>query len=616
MFLKNWLPLWCVLLNPLFLLAADVTHYDIAIYGATPGGIAAARSAAKNGAKVLLIEPTAHIGGLTTSGLSHTDFRTFEGLSGAFLEFSEHVLKYYENKYGKDSMQAKTSRRGTHAEPHVNELVFEKLLTELPTITVLKNATLQSVETTSVGDEKVLKTMLIRREQKNLSIAATVFIDGTYEGDLMALAGIPYHVGREAKSQYGESLAPDKEDKQLQAYNFRMIMTRNPANRVEITQPANYNRDTYEDILTLLEIGKIKQIFDYPSRCVFKAQLPLLPNEKYDINDVSNGLVRLSMPGKNLKWPDGTAKERAAIFQTHLDYHLGLLWFLKQDPKVPEKYRSEVTQWGWCKDEFTDNNHLPWQLYVREARRMKGTYVFTEKDTDAEPGDVRAKFHPQSIACGDYGPNCHGTSHEGPLFGGKHTGEFYKRVSPYQIPYHCLLANKVNNLLVPVAVSSSHVGFCALRLEPIWMSLGQAAGVSAREKVRSGVSLHKLEFSHLQELLHAEKSATIYVSDVPPDHPLFRAVQWLGSKGGLHQLVAGNTKTYGQRGENIEGQYYKAYPLHDFRAEEKIDEKLLTRWLRYLPEMHRIAATAAIAEKKFTTRGEIVQELYKHRQMK
>src|SRR3954462_12894839 len=152
----------------------------------------------------------------------------------------------------------------------------------------------------------------------------------------------------------------------------------------------------------------------------------MCPNGKYDINDVSAGIVRLSLPGENLGWPDGDAAARLKIFNEHLRWEVGLMYFLQNDAAVPANIRNEAREFGWCKDEFVETNHLPPQLYVREARRMVGRYVFTEHDTDAAPGDARSAPRPDAIAMGDYGPNCHGTSHEGSKFGGKHTGEFYK----------------------------------------------------------------------------------------------------------------------------------------------------------------------------------------------
>ena len=283
-------------------------------------------------------------------------------------------------------------------------------------------------------------------------MTADYYIDATYEGDLVAAAKVPYRVGREGRDEYGESLAPEQPDAQVQAYNFRLTATQDPANRVMPKKPKDYAREDFAGVLPLFKSGKLKTVFGYPKECLFKAQTPPLPNGKYDLNDVSGGLVRLSLPGENLEWPDGSgaaavrsapesavkaevpfsptglAQARQRVFDEHVRWDVGLLWFLQNDPEVPAKLRDEARSWGWCRDEYDDNAHLPPQLYVREARRMEGAYVFTEKDTDHAQDDARAVLRTDAIAMGDYGPNCHGTGHEGSRFGGKHTqGNFINR---------------------------------------------------------------------------------------------------------------------------------------------------------------------------------------------
>jgi hypothetical protein len=591
---------------------AGAASFDVIVYGGTPGGIAAAVAAARHGHTVALIEPTRHVGGLVTSGLSHTDFRTFEGITGTFLEFNQRVERHYREKYGSDSPQAQGCFRGTHAEPHVNELVFEQMLAEPRTIKVFKGRSLAGVDAAKVrGGLRRLRTATFTGEDGNReTFAARVFIDGTYEGDLMAMAGVNYRVGREARSEYGESLAPEEADTRVQGYNFRFIMTTNAANRVMPVAPPGYDRAEFVDVLPLL--GKqIRRVFAYTTDSIYKAQLPGLPNDKVDINDVSRSPVRLSMPGHNDDWPDGDTATRARIFAEHVRYNVGLLWFLQNDEAVPAPFRDDARQWGWCRDEFTDNGHLPWQLYVREARRMTGRHVFTERDTDPAPNDVRSVLHRDAIAVGDYGENCHGTGHEGPRYGGRHTGEFYKSVSPYQVPYGVLVPNEVENLLVPVAASSSHVGFCALRLEPIWTSLGQAAGHAAHLALKEKTAVQKVSVPRLQRLLHAEGSATIYVSDVPPGAPLFAAVQWLATQGGLHGLAPAGLK-HGQRGKNIVGQYFEAYPGHEFQPDEPVTAELAEKWLALLDARlrSRLAKDAQFKPDGRLTRGTFAARLH------
>jgi hypothetical protein len=379
--------------------------------------------------------------------------------------------------------------------------------------------------------------------------------------------------------------------------------------------PPGYDRAEFVDVLPLLGT-KIKRAFGYPMSAIFKAQIPPIPNGKADINDVSREVVRLSMPGENLEWPEGDAAARAKVFERHLRYNAGLLYFIQNDPAVPAEFRAAAREWGWCKDEFTDNGGLPWQLYVREARRMVGQHVFTERDTDCAPNDARGVLRMDAIAFGDYGPNCHGTSHEGPRYGGKHGGEFYKSVPPYQIRYGVLVPNDVDNLLVPVAASSSHVGFCALRLEPIWMSLGQAAGHAAHLAIKRRDPVQTVNVSELQELRHAEGAATIYVSDVPETSPLFRAVQWFGTRGAFHGLAKPGEKGCGERGPNLVGQYYAAYPHHAANLNEPATAALIERWISLLPSnaaQAKARRDRRLQGAKLPTRGEALAILYQLR---
>ena len=620
----------------LLLVGLRAEDANVIVYGGPPAGIAAAIAAARDGDRVLLIEPTDRLGGMVTCGLSHTDFRTREGLTGLYLEFIQRVEQHYRETYGPDSPQVRDCWGGVFAEPKVNLAVFEKMLAEQPNITVWKNRRVFSAR--SSGDEQSrgigMLALLENDGRTTLTVSADYYIDATYEGDLIAAAHVPYRVGREGRDEYGESLAPEKADAQLQAYNFRLTATQDETNRVMPRRPPSYQREDFVGVLPLFASGKLKTVFGYPGECLYKAQTPPLPNGKYDLNDVSRGLVRLSLPGENLEWPDGgggaavrsapeeaikpevpfsptgLAQARGRIFDAHLKWDVGLLYFLQNDDAVPAKVRDEARTWGWCRDEYDDNGHLPPQLYVREARRMTGVYVYTEKDTDHAPNDSRAVLRTDSIAIGDYGPNCHGTGHEGTRFDGKHTGEFYKAVSPYQIPYGVLLAKDVENLLAPGPVSSSHVGFCALRLEPIWMSLGQAAGHAAHLAREARRAVQRVKVSDLQKRLQGEGSATIYVSDVLPGHADFAAVQWWGTAGGLHGLAPQPEKP-GQRGKNLHGQYYEAFPAHAAELDKPLDETLAATW-RKLAAKLGLDAQLPTADGK-TTRGDFIRTAFSKR---
>ena len=210
---------------------------------------------------------------------------------------------------------------------------------------------------------------------------------------------------------------------------------------------------------------------------------------------------------------------------------------------------------------------------------MVGLHVYTESDTQYAPDDARARLHRDSVAVGEYSHNCHGTGHEGPRIGGRHTGEFYKAVAPYQIPYGVLVPQRLKNLIVPTACSASHVGFCAIRLEPIWMSLGGAAGQAAHLALDGNVPVQQVDVERLQRLIWARGGATIHVSDVPPSHPDFVAVQWWGRGGGLHGIEPAAAEA-GTRGKHIISQYFEAFPGHEAGLEKPLDAALVERWDR------------------------------------
>lgn len=594
-------------LSPVTVLADQI---DVLVYGATPAGIAAAIAAAEDGEKVLLVEPTGRIGGLLTNGLSHADFHSFESLTGSYLKFTQRVEAHYRAQYGETA--PKVCFRGTHAEPKVNLLIFEKMISEQPNITLQTRWDLEGARVSDGGPDSLTRSLgnilfYDKTTGKRESVTAAYFIDATYEGDLMAAARVPYRVGREGRQEYQESLAPETADTQLQGYNFRMCMTQDPANRVLPEKPEGYDRAQFTGLLPLLKNGKVTSLFGMNTTQIFKAQTPPLPGGKYDVNDQSRGPVRLSLPGHNDAWPDGAAgplirggiseaistppfsrlalaQSRQRIFDEHLKWNLGLLYFVQNDEAVPEKLRVEAREWGFCKDEFTGTAHLPEQLYVREARRMEGVHVFSERDADFASGDARATLHRNSIAMGDYGNNCHGTSHEGSQFGGKHAGEFYKRTSPYQIPYGVLVPKDMDNLLVAGAVSSTHVGFCSLRLEPIWMSLGEAAGHAAHLAHKKNRAVQQVDVSALQSRLQQTGAATVYVSDVLPGHPDFTVVQWWGTQGGFHDLAA-TPKPGEERGKQIIGQYYEAAPNHAAELDRPLDETLAEKWAKLASEL-------------------------------
>jgi hypothetical protein len=577
---------------------------DVVVYGGTPAGIAAACLAADQGRTVILVEPYRWVGGMVTNGLSHTDLRSVESTSGFWWDYTQRVKKHYA-----DSDALKNLLEGNFAEPWVSRMIFEQMLAERKSVTVLKEHRLDGVRSTRSMPSSILGITLKKGTEK-AAVSGKMFIDASYEGDLMARAGCKFAVGREDEAAYGESLAKDVPrggDGQVQGYNFRWCMTQVKENMASTPKPEGYDRADFLPVLKLYADGRMKQAFgEQNAKAPFKVQPPLLPGGKTDINDMSHGLVRLSMPDINDAYPTADEATRQRIYDAHLRYQLGLLWFLQNDDEVPQAVREDARSWGFCKDEWPENNHIPEQLYIREARRMIGMHVFTQNDTKWLPEDVRLPLKTDSIAIGDYSHNCHGTGRVGGRFDGKHTGEFYQRNAPFQIPYGTIVPNDVKNLLVPVAASSSHVGFGALRLEPIWTAMGHAAGLAAHLALGlDAVDVKKISTPRLQSLLHKTRAATVYVSDVRPDSPDFVATQWLAQRGGFHRT---HTPKDGKQPEwkKLFGQYCHAYPLHEARLDDPMDDTTYANWVRLCPP--------GAVEPHFPvngTRGGCLRDLYK-----
>ena len=578
---------------------------DVLIYGATPGGIAAAVSAAKEDRSVLIVDPHARIGGMLTNGLSYSDFRTFESITGFYLDFSKRVSKHYVETYGADSPQAKSNWRGTMGEPSVNLLVLEEMIAEHPEIRVLKDHFLVSVETSPfvLGRREILSATFSDESGELKTIPAKMFIDGSYEGDLMAAAGENFHVGRESRAQYGEPLAGDENgnaDGQVQGYNFRLCMTQVEENKLYPAAPEGYDRKDFSPILSIIAEGKLKKIFDSKHEGIYRAHLPLLPNGKTDVNDAPNAPARMSMPDINDEWPLGDRATRERIFNEHLYYNIGLLHFLQNDAEVPEGIRADARSWALCKDEFTETGGIPEQLYVREGRRLVGQHVFTGNDTVTAEKDARAILHTDSIAAADYIHNCHGTGRKGTRYDGEHTGQFFQKIQPFQVKYGTIVPQKTTNLLVPVACSASHFGFGTLRLEAPWTSFGQAAGFAASLAISEKTTVQDVNIPALQELLIEDGSALIYITDVPPGSPDFAATQWWGARGGFHGLVSLENP---RDAEFITGQYSKAFPDHAADLDAPLTPELRGKWENLLPE--GIAAPDGAA-----TRGEWIRAVY------
>ncbi|MCI0377771.1 MAG: FAD-dependent oxidoreductase [Gemmataceae bacterium] len=499
---------------------------DVAVYGGTAGGVIAAVAAAREGKSVLLIEPGKHVGGMVSGGLGATDVGNRFAIGGYSREFFDRVRDYYLKKYGPKSEQAKDCLNGFRFEPHLAELVFREMLKEAK-VTLLFEQRLNDV----VLVEGKIQAMVLENNAgvPTARVLAKVFIDAGYEGDLMAKAKVSYVIGREGREQYGESLAgvqkqsaahqwpvkvspfteskkllplvqadqqgePGQGDKKTQAYNFRLCMTQRPDQRLPWPKPANYDPKRYELLARYLE--------KRPDVKVGQLMNPVkVPNGKTDTNN--NGPISTDHIGGNWEYPEGDYATRAKIWQDHIDYQMGIHYFLANDPRVPEKLQKEINSWGLAKGEFEHTNGWPHQLYVREARRMLGAYVMTQKDIL----DDRTKE--DSVGLGSYNTDSHHVQRiVGPDGFVLNEGDFQVPVKPYAIPYRSLIpkANECGNLFVPVCCSASHVAYGTIRMEPVYMILGQASGVAAALAIDDKTTVQKVSIESLQAKLKAQKA--------------------------------------------------------------------------------------------------------------
>ena len=525
--------------NPPAKAGAKPDRYDVVVYGATPGGIAAAIAATREGASAILIEPSGHIGGMTAGGLSTADTGKEETIGGISREFFTRA----DAKYN-DPKKTATPFEFWKSEPHVAMTTFQEMIDEAG-ISVVKKQFLQSVA--REGNRIVSLTT-----KDGTTYRGKMFVDATYEGDLMARAGVKYTVGREGRDEYGEPLAgflpaplrprdvaymsapgtaythgtpcelpardasgklfwgvTDKPwpalgtgDKLVQSYTFRVIITRNKDNLVPFPKPKNYYPERYD---LLVELIRRYPGIKFP-RIVY---IGWIPGGKSEIN--ASGLIfSTDYWGGNTDYPEGDEATRARIYQDHVDYVQGLLWFLGNDERVPPELRKETQGWGLCRDEFVDNGHWPHALYVREARRMIGRYVMRQQDCQDE------NTKPDAIAMGGFILDSHAyqrlVTPEGYVID---EGNFDVRaIKPYQIPYRSITPHKEQcaNLLVPVCLSATHVAYGALRMEPQYMNFGHAAGVAAVAAIRADAAVQDIDVKALQARLLATKQ----VLSLPP----------------------------------------------------------------------------------------------------
>lgn len=550
-------------------------HFDLVIVGGNPGGIMAAIAAARMGKSSVILERTKHIGGLPANGLGATDIATRGATTGLFTEFTQNVKQYYIDKYGKDSKQVKFCSDGYHFEPSVAEIIFEKMLAvHKEKITILKMRQFDA-ETTNLKmvNNKIANLSVTNRNNGKLEIyEGNVFIDATYEGDLSAAANVPFRVGREGKDEFNEVGAgrvykywngPEGDgttyqaDNAIQAYNYRLCLTDNSANRLKVTKPNSYNVAEFQSLADDVWNGKhtgsemqfvTQKMHEENRKHIIKGDttsIPgdrwgiakiinrvFLPNQKTDANNQHLALLSTDLPEENWPWPTSSWEWRDTFAERLKNYTLGLLYFAQNDSSLPSNFRKAASEWGLAKDEYVDNQNFPRQVYVREGRRMQGFYFFTAQDaTPVTPGK-RPPLHATSVTSSHYALDSHAVRkrEEGKI----HLDGFISYLSDvYTVPYEVMIAKEVDNLIFPVPLSGSHIGFSTLRMEPCWMAVGQAAGIASSMAIDEKIKLKNINRVQLQENLVKQGATLIYFKDITPTDSDFVMVQKMGLLGYL-----------------------------------------------------------------------------------
>jgi hypothetical protein len=520
----------------------DSYSADVIIYGGTSAAVTAAVQVLKEGKTVIVVSPDKHLGGLSSGGLGFTDTGNKSVIGGLAREFYHRVYMYYDkpetwkwqkkDEYGNKG-QGTPAMDGTDRtmwifEPHVAEQVFEDFVKE-------NNVKIYRDEWLDRSNKGLVKKDGKIASIKTLSgktFTGKIFIDATYEGDLMAAAGVKYHVGREANSVYNEewngiqagvfqhghyfqkNVSPYKiegdpksgllpyvtdekigkngtGDNKIQAYCFRMCLSANPDNRVPFPKPAGYDPAKYELLARVYKAGWTETFNKFDP----------IPNKKTDTNN--HGPFSTDYIGMNYDYPDATYERRKEIIKDHELYQKGLMYYLSNDPKVPQDVRTEMQKWGLPKDEFKDNGGWPHQIYVREARRMIGQEVMTENET------LGKKAVSQSIGMGSYSLDSHNAQRyikeDGFVQNEGDIGVHPK--TPYSISYASIIPKKEDcqNLLVPVCLSSSHIAYGSIRMEPVFMILGQSAATAAVQAIDRNVSVQEVDYNKLKDQLLKDK---------------------------------------------------------------------------------------------------------------
>ncbi len=522
---------------------------DVIVYGGTSAAVTAAVQAKKMGKSVILVCPDTHLGGLTSGGLGYTDTGNKAVIRGLSREFYHRVYQYYQKpetwkwqkreEYGNKG-QGTPAIDGANKtqwifEPHIAEQVFEDFINDHE-IPVYRDEWLDREN----GVEKVNGEIVSITMLSGNTYRGKVFIDATYEGDLMAAAGVSYHVGREALDVYGENwngvqtgvlhhkhffrdkISPywipgdstsgvlpristehpgeyGSGDEKIQAYCYRLCMSNHPDNRVSWPRPANYDSTQYELLLRVFNGDSFEMHYD------FFGKFDTIPNRKTDTNN--RGPFSSDNIGMNYDYPEASYERRKEILEEHTTYQQGLYWFVANDPRVRKDVQNEMRKWGLAKDEFVDNNNWPHQIYVREARRMIGDFVLTEHEL------LGKRPVTESIGMGSYTIDSHNIQRyitpEGYV---QNEGDIGVPVNPYKIPLGCILPKKgeCSNLVVAAAVSSSHIAFGSIRMEPVFMILGQSVGALAGLAIERDKGVHDIDYPTLSARLLEDKQVLSY----------------------------------------------------------------------------------------------------------
>jgi len=581
--------------------AARRQQTEVVVYGATPGGIAAAVAAARQGHSVILCDHQDHIGGIVSNGLTNADIGKRQAVGGLFYEFTRRVVKHYEevDQNSLDQPNVKLCRNGYWYEASVAEQIFQEMIAEqTPRIRLMLGHELKRA---IVRDNRLtgIRLEALDAGRTSVQLDASIFIDATYEGDLAAAAGAPFRTGREGRAEFNEphagriymrfrdtELLPGSTgegDEATQAYCFRFHVTNDPAVRVPIEKPAAYNRDDYFWVLEDIRAGRATTF-----RHII--QVYPMPRGRFELNSdhphPETGVPKesLDLAEENWEWPTATLARRREIYQRYLNHNVGLIWLLQNDPEVPDSLRDDARQYGWHRDEWAGNGHMPRQVYVRQGCRIVGEYTLTERDADLMPELKRTEIRPDSIATIEWAFDPHGHHKYDPAHPGVREGYFYLDHPPFQAPYGILVPKQIEGLLVPVACSCSHVAYNAVRMEPVFMALGEAAGIAAHLSLDSNVATRAVPPAILQHLLVERGAVVTFFEDLPFNDPHFAAIQYLGARG-LNRGYRAEMDTLLTRGDaaerlarilQFEGKFWR---MESGNPSAPLSAAELSRWL-------------------------------------